>query len=283
MEPPRFELESELTDTQHETSDVWRREVETTLRLPHLRSVRSASDWMSLPTHTAEKDIKWEVQFWRGGGGGDLGVDLRCAHLQYGVAASVRLLATLDADSHNWAERAAVLRNNDININIIDSGYFRKSVQFGGSVRHRVRVRVRWTPVEQLLGATSSHVVSCAAPVQCRWQLRGIKTTRPTADWRWKLWSELFGNAALWRMSVVNWSDGRLAVGVHLQHMTEEMENQKLQWSCQLTHGDTQFTSNSNNNMEKDSYCGWTVVEDVNELTSDIVELHLLICITQRQ
>ena len=96
------------------------------------------------------------------------------------------------------------------------------------------------------------------------------------------MWSELFGGAALWRMSVENWWDGGLRVFVELQHMAEEMENQELQWSCQLTHGDTQFTSN-NRNMEKDSDCDWTVVKDVNELTADILELHLLIRITQRQ
>ena len=124
-----MELESELTDTEHETGDVWRREVETTLQLPHLRSRNSRSDWMSLPTHTAEEDTKWEVRFLRVGGD-DLVVALRCAHLQYGGAASVRLLATLDADSHNWMERAAVMSCNDI-CNIDNNGWFRKSVQFG--------------------------------------------------------------------------------------------------------------------------------------------------------
>ena len=57
-----FLLVSQVTDTEHETGEVFTREVETTLPLPDLTSCYY-SDWMSLPIDVAKNNTRWEVQF----------------------------------------------------------------------------------------------------------------------------------------------------------------------------------------------------------------------------
>ena len=130
------------------------------------------------------------------------------------------------------------------------------------------------------------------ACLQCHWHIYNFKTVRPTAEW-WRLWSEPFGSGALWRMCVENRikmsssssSSSRrrrreLRVGVHLQHVTEEVECLRLQCSCTLRHRGRQFTDNID--MAKRSYCWWTVA-DVEPLLPNTLDLELLICIGQRQ
>ena len=280
--PHWFELESELTELEHETNEAFTGEVETTLPLPDppIDSLSalfvSRSDWMSLPTNASESNTRWEVRFWRYADD-DVRVYLRCTSLQYPVAA-VRLLATAVGDPHNWAETAAVLFDNSES----DwDGMFQKQLKLSELMQQHVRVRVRWMQV-QLSPHAISHVMSGKARFQCHWHLRGFNTVRPTAEW-WPLWSEPFGGGALWRMRVdscVNSSSRReLEVGVHLQHVTEEVEWRQLQWSCALTYGNTQFTNN-NNNMEKRSHCSWTVVDDVERLLAETLDLQLFICVT---
>ena len=285
--PHSFSLASQVTDTEHETGEVQHdtREVETTLQLPRLTPDSPLSDWMSLLTDAAEHDTRWEVQFWCGsvaGDDGDVGVALRCASVQYPVA--VRLLATVVDNPHNWMERADVLESGDTTEEkrLWFSHYCffpQRRVEWSEAARRlpRVRVRVRWTRV-QLSPHAVTHLTSGLAQVRCVWQLAGVRTVRPTAT-VWRLWSEPFGSGALWRMWVENSrssSRRELWVGVQLQHVTEEVR--RLQWSCTL--GDK---SSNNINMEKWSYCRWTVADDVERLSTDTLELELLIRITRPQ
>ena len=284
--PHSFSLASQVTHTEHETGEVQHdtREVETTLQLPRLTPLSPFSDWMSLPTAAAEHDTRWEVQFWCYDVDGDVGVGLRCASVQY--PAAVRLLATEVGDPHNWMERAAVLESGDTDgryISLFSLSLFnvfpQRRVEWMGAARWpQVRVRVRWTRV-QLSPRAVTHLTSGLAQVRCVWRLAGVRTVRPTAD-RWQLWSEPFGSGALWRMVVENRSRSSsrraLRVGVQLQHVTEEVRH--LQWSCTL--GDK---SSSNNNMKKWSDCWWTVADDVERLSTDTLELQLLIRITRPQ
>ena len=282
--PHSFSLASQVTGTEHETGEVEHdtREVETTLQLPRLRPGFD-SDWMSLPTDAAEHDTRWEVLFWCYDDG-DVGVDLRCASVQY--PAAVRLLATVVNDPHNWMEIADALESGGTaKFGFAFSFLFpQRLVEWcEASRRHlQVRVRVRWTRV-QLSPRAVTHLTSGLAQVWCVWRLAGFRTVRPTAKWWW-LWSEPFGSGALWRMWVDNcrsssgWSSRRaLVVGVQLQHVTEEVRH--LQWSCTL--GDE--NSNKNMNMEKGSHCRWTVADDVKQLSTDTLELQLLIRITRPQ
>ena len=287
--PHSFSLASQVTDTEHETGEVQHdtREVETTLQLPHhLTPYSPFSDWMSLPTDAAEHDTRWEVRFWCGDAAGDVGVELRCASVQY--PAAVRLLATEVDDPHNWLETAAVLESGDTTEEkrfwLLFSCFPQRHVEWFESARRRPQVRVwlSWTRV-QLSPRAVTHLTSGLAQVRCVWRLAGVRTVRPTAA-GWQLWSEPFGSGALWRMVVVNcinWSSSRsrrvLWVGVELQHVTEEVRH--LQWSCTL--GDE--SSSDNMNMKKWSHCRWPVADDVERLSADTLEVQLLIRIIHPQ
>ena len=288
--PHSFSLASQVTDTEHETGEVEHdtREVETTLQLPLLTPDSAFSDWMSLPTDAAEHDTRWEVRFWCGGVVDNVGVQLRCASVQY--PAAVRLLATVVDDPHNWMGTAAVLESDDTEEKYLLLCWFaffpQRRVEWSEAARRRpqVRVRVRWTRV-QLSPHAVTHLTSGPAQVRCVWRLAGVHTVRPTAL-GWQLWSEPFGSGALWRMVVENRSSSSssssrrvLRVGVQLQHVTEEVRH--LQWSCTL---DDKSSSSYNNNMEKWSCCGWwRVTDDVEQLSADTLELQLLIRITRPQ
>ena len=270
------------------THETIGREVETTLPLD-VRAARSKvnwrSDWKLLPTHTEENNTKWEVQFIRGGN--DVWVGLRCQSLeQLYSAATVRLLVTVVDDCDNWTESTAVVLSGDT---CNYSNRFSKALsEFGESAE--VHVRVRWTRVElsrhvELSPRAVSHLTNGTARVQCRWQLCGLNTVRPTADW-WVLWSEPFGSGAVWRMCVINIRNGssrRLLVGVELQHICEEVEQQQqLQWCCTLTVSNKQFKEKKD--MKKRSFCGsWTVVNDVDKQSTDTLDIQLLINITRQQ
>ena len=189
-----FELMSELTDTEHQTGEPFTREVEITLPLPNLTH-EFQSDWMSLPTDTAENDTRWKVLFW--GDAVDIAVALHCVHLQY-PPASVRLLATVVGDPGNWTETAAILFSNS---GSDWSSVFRKRrTEFGELMQRQVRVRVRWACM-QLLPRAVSPMMNDMTHVQCRWQIRSVNTVRPTAD-TWQLWSKPFGSVAMWRTFV---------------------------------------------------------------------------------
>ena len=280
--PHLFSLASQVTDTVHETGEVFTREVETILQLPHL-TPGSPPDWISLPTDAAEHDTRWEVQFCLAAAG-DVGVGLRCASVQY--PAVVRLLAMEVDNPHNWMEVADVLESGGSTTERISWRIWlwfvfpNRRGEWSESARRRpqVRVRVRWTRM-QLSPRAVTHLTSGLAQVRCVWRLAGVRTVRPTAT-GWRLWSEPFGSGALWRMRVVRSRSSRrreLEVSVELQHVTEEVEH--LKWSCTL--GDK--SSSNSNNMEKWSSCWWRVADDVERLSADTLELQLLIRITHPQ
>ena len=276
-----FELESELTSTQHVTHEKYNYEVETMLPL-NVRAARSKndliSDWTPLSTHTAEENTRWKVRLERDHD--DVQVVLKRESLDqmYSVA-TVRLYATVVDNCHNWTETATVVSSDD---KYYYSNKFSKRLsQFGGSTQ--VSIRVRWTRVE-LSPRAVSYLMSGTARVQCRWRLCGLNTVRPTAEC-WDLWSEPFGSGAMWRMCVHNSRRGsgrRLRVSVYLQHICETMQQQQLQWSCTLKVSKEQFEDKKN--MKKRSVCGlWTVVDDVDKQPTDTLNLQLLISVTHRQ
>ena len=295
---------------EHETSEMFTREVETTLPLPTRPRSRSrfhfgfsssqtrgfVCDWVSLPTNVVESDTGWQVRFWicddgfvsvslrfiRYENDNEVGVIVRCVYRQYPTTV-VRLLATTVGDPQNWVEIADILP--------IQSkwSWFRKRFELGRSAQQQqVRIRVRWTEL-QLLPRAIRHIMNEPAWVRCRWQLCNFNTVHPTAAW-WRLWSEQFGSGALWRMWVINRINSRssrtkLWVGVDLQYVTEELQElerlQGLQWSCTLTYSNTQFTRNDSSMIQGSDYM-WKVA-DVEGLLADTLDLQLLICITQRE
>ena len=210
-----WELESELTRTQHVTHTKDSREVETTLAL----DTNWSSDWMSLPTHSAEQNARWKV--WFRCLGDDIVVVLKCESLdRLYTAASVRLSATVVNDCDNWTETTDVV-SSDNKYNYRNK-FPKRLSEFGESAQ--VHIRVRWTPIE-LSPHAVSYLTSGTARVQCRWWLSGLSTVRPTAE-NWMLRSEPFGDCGVWRMAVSNRRTGssrELQVGVWLQYICEEV------------------------------------------------------------
>ena len=274
-----FEFESELTSTQHVTHEKYDREVETTLPLD-VRRFSSRNDWtnwMSLPIHTAEESTQWEVKF--GSDKNDVKIGLQLNPQQKSCStASVRLLATVVDDCCNWTEIAVTISDDE---QFYYNKFPKQLSEFGKSTK--VHIRVRWTLVE-LLPCAVSHLMNGTAHVLCRWRLCGLNTVRPTAEW-WHLYSEPFDSGAIWRMCVIKSRSSnkrQLKVGVDLQHICEEAQQQQLQWSCTLTVFNKQFQETQN--MEKFSMCGlWLVVDDVDKQPTDTLDLQVFINITHRQ
>ena len=289
-----FELESELTNTAYVTDESYQREVVSTLPL-NIAAARLqddwVSDWMSLPTDAAENSTMWRVQFKRAWS--SITVHLHCEYLtQQCTAATVRLHATVVDDCDNWLEIADVMQAG------MSYWYraFTKSLDKFSGDSTEIRVRVCWTQLQLLLREVD-YLMSDTAYIQCRWQLRGMNTVRPSAD-SWQLRSATFGTAAVWRLFVgIGCSDScrKLTAGVYLQHISEEVKKKKkkLQWNCTLTVLDKHFTHEQSvwasekgfkkgDMMSKSAYW-WIVLNDVQELSTDTLDLQCCICITHAE
>ena len=264
-----FELKSELKETEHVTSESLLHVVTDTLSLdldPVLSNKVWKSSWMLLRTAAAENSTQWQVQFMNGRCPGDVGILLRCMSLHQDYSAAVvRLVATMANDPHNWAEIAAVLQSGDVSsdpLYMMYSMFLKRLYELGDSVQ--VKIKVRWKGLQP---SPIGHQMNYSAPVQYKWQISNFNAARPNADC-WQLWSELlFGKGAVWRMCITNGRSGnnrQLWVGVQLQHVSEEVEQQKLQWSCTLNYicGNTTFTKDGSN-MTKQSNYRWKVLNIV--------------------
>ena len=78
--------------------------------------------------------------------------------------------------------------------------------------------------------------------------------------------------------------DGKreLQVVVKLQHLPASVEWSGMSWKCSLKVWSRQFDEQQKN-MERDSYCWWTVVENVDVETRDPLDLVVVIHVSRNK